>query len=160
MRLVRGRFLDLPPTGPTHGTIEANVAAALQAFVKERALGKVMSGEVGINTQRNPDTVRGADILYISHERLAHAQTDGYLDIAPDLVIEVVSPNDRWSEINEKIGEYLGCGVRAVWIIDPRTQRVTCYHPPTDLRVYGENDVLTAPELLPEFAMAIRKLFE
>src|SRR6056297_649768 len=105
MRLVRGRFLDLPPTGPTHGTIEANVAAALQAFVKERALGKVMSGEVGINTQRNPDTVRGADILYISHERLAHAQTDGYLDIAPDLVIEVVSPNDRWSEINEKIGE-------------------------------------------------------
>lgn len=150
----------MPPTGHRHGTVEVNVAAELQAFVKQRALGKVMCGEVGIITQRNPDTVRGADVVYISHERLAHAQTDGYLDVAPDLVIEVVSPNDRWTEINEKISEYLDCGVRAVWVIDPRTQRVTCYQPQTEVRLYSEKDVLTAPELLPEFAVPVRQLFE
>lgn len=156
--LVKGRFIAMPPTGHRHGTIEANIGRELGAFVKERGLGTVMSGEVGIITQRDPDTVRGADVAYISNERLSQAQADGYLDVAPELVVEVVSPNDRWTEINEKIGEYLACGVVTVWIIDPRTQRVTSYRRGLEVLVYGSADVLSAPDILPGFALPIREL--
>lgn len=156
--LVKGRFIAMPPTGHPHGTIEANIARDLGAFIKQRGLGKVMSGEVGIITQRDPDTVRGADVVYMSNERLSKAQTDGYLDVAPELVIEIISPNDRWTDINEKIGEYLACGVVAVWIIDPRTQRVTSYGHGREVLVYGIDDVLAAPDILPEFALPIREL--
>lgn len=158
--LVRGKFVHMPPTGHPHGTVEANVAAELRAFVKQRRLGKVQSGEVGIITRRNPDTVRGADVVYISNERLAQARGDGYLDIAPELVVEIVSPNDRWTEINEKVAEYLGCGVTAVWLIDPHTRRVTCYHAPAEIRVFGIDDVLSQPDVLPDFALPVRELFE
>ncbi len=129
-------------------------------FVRQHHLGKVMAGEVGIITQRDPDTVRGADVAYVSKERLAHAKTDGYLDVAPDLVVEVVSPHDRWTEINEKLGEYLACGVRAVWIIDPRTQRITCYQPSSAVRVYGKDNTLAEPVILPGFSVPVRELFE
>jgi Uma2 family endonuclease len=150
----------MPPTGHPHGSVEANVAGELRAFVRQHHLGKVMVGEVGIITQRNPDTVRGADVAYVSKERLAHANADGYLDVAPDLVVEVVSPNDRWTDINEKVDEYLACGVRAVWIIDPRTQRITCYQPSSAVRVYGKDDALTEPVILPGFSVLVGELFE
>lgn len=158
--LIRGTFVDMPPTGHPHGSIEANVAGELRAFVRRRRLGKVMTGEIGIITQRDPDTVRGADVAYVSKERLARAKSDGYLDVAPDLVVEVVSPNDRWTDINEKVDEYLACGVRAVWIIDPRTERITCYRPSSALRIYGKDDALTEPDLLPGFSVPVRELFE
>jgi Uma2 family endonuclease len=158
--LVRGRFIHMPPTGHPHGTVEANVAAELRAFVKQRRLGKVQSGEVGIITRRNPDTVRGADVVYISNDRLAKARADGYLDIAPELVVEIISPNDRWTEINEKVAEYLGCGVTAVWLIDSRTRRVTCYQAPTEVRVFERDDVLSQPDVLPDFAIHVRELFD
>ncbi|MCG6939685.1 MAG: Uma2 family endonuclease [Thiohalocapsa sp.] len=158
--LVKGRFIEMPPTGHPHASVEGNVARELGNFVKQHALGKVMTGEVGIITQRHPDTVRGADVVYISNERLVQAQADGYLDVPPELAIEVVSPNDRWTEIDEKVNEYLACGVQAVWIIDPRTRRVSSYRPPDEMHIYGPDDVIEEPELLPGFALSVRELFE
>nr|WP_256363648.1 Uma2 family endonuclease [Thiohalocapsa sp. ML1] len=83
--LVRGRFIEMPPTGHPHASIEANVALELGNFVKQHALGRVMTGEVGIITQYNPDSVRGADVVFISNERLARVQAEGYLDVPPEL---------------------------------------------------------------------------
>ncbi|MBK1632236.1 hypothetical protein CKO31_16120 [Thiohalocapsa halophila] len=158
--LVRGRFIERPPTGHPHASVEGNIARELGSFVKRQALGKVMPGEVGIITQHDPDTVRGADVVYISNERLAQAQPDGYLDVPPELTIEVVSPNDRWAEIDEKVSEYLACGVEAVWIIDPRNRRVTCYRSPDEARIYGQDDVIEEPGVLPGLALAVRELFD
>ena len=157
--LVNGRFIEMPPTGRPHGTVETNVAAELRAFVKPRNLGKVMSGEVGIITRRDPDTVRGADVAYISHERLAKAKAKGYLDVPPELVVEVVSPSDRWTDVNEKVDEYLACGVDEVWIVDPRTRRVTCYGSAA-VRTYQPEDTLTAPDVLPGLSLVVATLFE
>lgn len=122
--------MEMSPTGYRHGAVEAAIARQLGNCVEGRRLGTVMSGKVGIITQRNPDTVRGADVAYISNERLARAKAEGYLDVAPELVVEVVSPSDRWSELNEKVNEYLACGVDEVWIVDPRTQRVSSTREP------------------------------
>lgn len=78
----------------------------------------------------------------------------------PELTIEVVSPNDRWTEIDERVSEDLACGVEAVWIIDPRNRRVTCYRSPDEARIYGEDDVIEEPGILPGLALAVRELFD
>lgn len=157
--LVRGRFIEMPPTGRPHGTAEARIARLLGNFVEERRLGTVMTGEVGIITKRNPDTVRGADVAFISNERLANARTEGYLDVAPELVVEVVSPNDRWTDLNEKVSEYLACGVLEVWIVDPRTRQVTCRGAAT-ARAHAAEDILTASDVLPGLSLSVAALFE
>jgi Uma2 family endonuclease len=157
--LVKGRFIEMPPTGYAHGAVEANITFELGRFVREHSLGKVLSGEVGIITGRAPDTVRGADVAYISHERLAHAKAKGYLDAPPELVVEVVSPSDRWTDINEKVTEYLACGVDEVWIVDQRTRRVSCCRS-TTVRTYQQEDVLSAPDVLPGLSLAVARLFD
>lgn len=81
--LVAGRIVPVAPTGDTHGACEAQIAYVLRAFLKEQPLGRVRTGEVGIYTRRNPDTVRGADVLFISHERYAQQQSPGFLQVAP-----------------------------------------------------------------------------
>ena len=72
-------------------------------FAYHQKLGHVLVGEVGIYTNRNPDTVRGADVAYISKDRLAQTQSQSYLDVAPELIVEVLSPGDSWSEVIEKV---------------------------------------------------------
>jgi Uma2 family endonuclease len=158
--LVKGRFIEMSPTGYPHGAVEARLARLLGNFVDDKKLGIVISGEAGIITQRNPDTVRGADIAYISQARLTKAKAEGYLDVPPELVVEVVSPSDRWSDINERVDEYLACGVDEVWIVDPRTRRVTCYQATAAVRTYQHDDTLGVPAILPGLLLPIADLFE
>ncbi len=109
----------MTPTGDEHGAVEANITAELRAHVRDRNLGKVRSGEVGVYVRRNPDTVRAADVLYISHERYARKTSSVFLDVAPDLIVEILSPSDSWKEVTQKLREYLAIGVRLVWVVDP-----------------------------------------
>jgi Uma2 family endonuclease len=97
--LVKGVIVYMSPAGHLHGYIEGNFYAALLAFVHERKLGRGLVGEVGIYTARHPDTVRGAAVAFISNERMARVRSSSYLDVAPELVVEVLSPDDRWSEM-------------------------------------------------------------
>lgn len=94
VELVKGQIKPVIPTGHLHGYIETIIASLLLAFVQAHRLGGILSGEVGIYTHRRPDTVRGADVIYISHERLSQNQREGYLTVAPELVVEVMSPGD------------------------------------------------------------------
>ena len=117
--LVKGEIIHMSPTGYSHGNVEANFTAALQAFVGEKKLGRVFGGEVGIYTHRNPDTVRAADVAFVSRERMAQVRSHGYLDVAPELIVEVMSPDDAWSNLMEKLDEYFAVGVKLVWVADP-----------------------------------------
>ena len=157
--LVRGRFIPTTPTGHRHAEVESNLTFALKSFLKGRHLGKVLSGEVGIITQRSPDTVRGADVAYVSYERLTDASAEGYLNIAPELVGEVVSPNDRWTGINEKLEEYFAIGVLVVWVVDPRERRVYAYRSPTQLEKLGLEDVLVVDDVLPGLRITVSEIF-
>ncbi len=158
--LVEGRIVMLSPVGYPHGIIEGNFFAALREFVASRKLGVVMVGETGIYTRRKPDTVRGADVLFVSNERFAKAKSKGFLDVAPDLVVEVMSPDDRWSEINRKLAEYFAVGVRLVWVADPDSKIVFAYRSMTDVRQFTEKDLLTSDDVLPGFSVSVTDLFE
>jgi Uma2 family endonuclease len=158
--LVRGRVVCASPTSPEHGGTEGNFYFELRSFVLERKLGKVLVGEVGIYTGRDPDTVRAADVLYISSERLARrAKKGGFLDVAPDLVVEVLSPDDSDAEIEEKVAEYLACGVRLVWVADPATRSVRSYRSGRSVQVFGETDLLSGEDVLEGFDVEVARLF-
>lgn len=157
--LIAGRFVPMPPTGWPHASAEADISGELRQFVKRRGLGVVLSGEAGIIIRRGPDTVRGADVAYISNERLAQAAPEGYLDVAPELIVEIVSPNDRWTDITAKLEDYFSIGVELVWVVDPQRRRVSCYRGPTELALLGPGDTLTAEPMLPGFELSVSELF-
>ena len=157
--LIEGEIIQIAPTGDEHGYIESNIDTALKPFVRERKLGRVMTGEVGIYIRRNPDTVRGADVAFISNERYAQRGKSAFLDVAPDLVVEVMSPDDRWSEVMKKLGEYFSIGVRLVWVVEPETQTVYAYRSLTDVRCFTRDEILVGDDILPEFALPVAEIF-
>ena len=164
--LVGGRVVRMTPTNPTHGRIEVNVAAALRSFVRSRNLGIVMAGEVGIFTTRDPDTVRAADVLFLSHARDS-ARTrrdgflrDGFLDVAPDLVVEILSPTDRPAEVQRKLDEYFASGVRLAWVVDPAERVVHVHEGRLDPRRLIPGDVLSGGDVLPGLELPVDEVFE
>ena len=159
--LIEGRIVMMSPTGFEHGDYELNFGETLKAFVRRNKLGKVVVGEVGIYIRRNPDTVRAADVVFISNERHAQRkQKRGYLDVAPELVVEVLSPDDAWSEVTQKLREYFSVGVKLVWVADPASRTVYAYRTTTDVREFAERDALPGDDVLPGFSVPVKDLFE
>jgi len=157
--LIEGRIVRMSPTQPQHGNYEYRLAKVLGDFVDRHGLGQVQVGEVGIYVRRNPDTVRAADVLFISNERLAKASPAGFLDVAPELVAEIVSPDDRWTEIRQKIREYLSAGVNVVLVFDPSERTIIVCRSPTDQRELTTADMLTLEDILPGFSVPVAELF-
>ena len=160
--LVDGRIVRMSPTNYHHGQIEVNFAAALKEWVKVHGRGRVLGGEVGIYTRFNPDRVRGADAAWISDERFARRTVKrAFLDVAPELVVEVLSPDDpKDREIRQKIEEYFAIGVRLVWTADRDEHVVRAYRSLTDVRVFGEADRLSGDDVLPGFDVPVAELLE
>ncbi|MBM4423616.1 MAG: Uma2 family endonuclease [Chloroflexi bacterium] len=159
--LVEGRIVLMSPAGFPHGDYEMNFGERLKAYARQSRSGKVVVGEVGIYVQRDPDTIRAADVIFVSNERLAKRQkTSGYLDVAPDLIVEILSPDDRWQEVTQKMREYFAIGVRLIWIAEPASKTVFAYKSLTDVREFGEGDTLAANDVLPGFAAPVAALFE
>lgn len=157
--LVEGEIVPHMPTGYPHGIIEGIITALLYVFVKQRKIGHVLSGEVGIYTRRNPDTVRAADVAYISHERLANAISQSYLDVAPELIVEVMSPSDPWSGVHEKLAEYFAIGVKLVWVVDPKLEHIHVYQSPDAVVRLTKGDVLSGEAVLPGFSVTVAEIF-
>jgi Uma2 family endonuclease len=122
--------------------------------------GKVRVGEVGIYIRRDPDTVRAADVLYISNERYAGKRSSSYLDVAPELVVEILSPNDSWSNVAQKLRDYFSIGVKAIWVVDPEVRLIYAYRSMTAVREFTEQDELIEEEVLPGFHVPVAELFE
>jgi Uma2 family endonuclease len=157
--LIEGRLIEMSPTSDAHGEIELTIAAILREFVRRMKLGRVSVGEVGMYIRRNPDTVRAADALYISHERYAQRGPSAYLDVAPELVIEVLSPHDAWGDVIQKLRDYLSFGVQLVWIIDPGSRTIHAYRSMIDLQIFEEDMLLDAGAILPSFSVPVAEIF-
>ena len=159
--LVLGRIVPMSPTGGEHGRIEGNFFRVLDAFARSRQLGKVLVGEVGVFTRRSPDSVRGADVAFISNERYARLEPKrGFLNVPPELVVEVLSPHDSVSGLTQKLREYFAAGVRLVWVADPEAKAVLAYRSLTDVRELRESDRISGDDVLPGFEIEVKALFE
>lgn len=159
--LVLGRVVPMSPTGGKHGRVEGNFYDAIRSFVRPRRLGKVLVGAVGIFAGRSPDTVRGADVAFISNERYERLDSKrGFLKVPPDLVVEVLSPHDSQADLAQKLREYFAVGVRLVWVVDPETKAVLAHRSLTDVREFREGDRLPGDDVLLGFDVAVSELFE
>jgi Uma2 family endonuclease len=120
-----------------------------------------MAAETGFVLARDPDTVRAADVAFVSRDRVPPEGVPvGFWPMAPDLAVEVVSPNDRPEDIQEKVEEYLAAGTKLVGVVYPKTQSVTVYRSLREIVVLREDDLITGDEVLPGFACPVRKLLE
>jgi Uma2 family endonuclease len=159
--LIDGRIVPMSPTNPEHGRIELNIGAALRSFVSTQKLGIVMTGEVGIFTKRHPDRVRGADVVFISHEQYERrTKTRGFLDVAPELVVEVLSPENAHVDMRQKVEEYLSIGVRLVMVVDPDSRTITAHRPNGVAERYGLDDIVPGESALPGFHFPVASAFE
>ena len=159
--LIEGRVVPMSPTGGEHGRVEGNFYEAIRRVARSRRLGKVLVGEVGIFTGRNPDSVRGADVAFVSNERYERLRSkQGFLDVPPELVVEVLSPNDSITDLMQKLREYFAVGVKLVWVANPETRVVRAYRSPTDVRELSGSDRLTGEDVLLGFDVQVQTLFE
>jgi Uma2 family endonuclease len=158
--LVRGRIVEMPQPKPLHGYLCGRVSRLLGNFVEDRDLGRVFTNDAGIVTERNPDTVRGAHVAYYSYQRLPKGPLPkNYLEVAPELAIEIRSPDDRWTNIRKKVAEYLTIGVTTVVIVDPEPKKVHVYSADREDEALSGEDVLQLPDVLPGFSLPLPQIF-
>jgi Uma2 family endonuclease len=158
--LVRGRVVEMNLPTPRHGQICLKVGRLVGNFVEEQKLGHVVSNDSGILTERDPDTLRGADIAFYSFSRVPPGPMPrGYLKVAPELVFEVRSATDLWKNIIFKVGEYLQAGVTAVCVLDEQTYSAQVFHAEELPRTLTETDELTFPDVLPGFRVVVGRFF-
>ena len=156
--LVKGELITMAPVGKTHGTAGSRFDRRLGAFVEERGLGEVMI-ETGFVLATDPDTVRAPDVSFVREERMYVDTSPGYFPFEPDLAIEVVSPNDRYTEVAEKVAEYLAAGTRLVVVVDPRARTITKYPARGETTRLDVGDTLTLDDVIPGFECAVSDIF-
>jgi Uma2 family endonuclease len=148
--LVRGELKKMAPAGSEHGNIAMDFGTLLNVHVRANKLGKVYAAETGFKLSTNPDTVRVPDVVFISQRRLDEVgPVQGYWPGAPDLAVEVVSPSDLYTEVSEKVAEWLQAGSEMVVVVNPRTQQVLVHLSPTVVKVLGVGDTLGGGEVVP-----------
>jgi len=158
--LVEGALNTMTPAGNEHGRIAASLSWRVASFVDEKKLGAVYAAETGFLLSRNPDSVRAPDFAFIRQQRIDEAGTvSGFWPGAPDLVAEVVSPNDSFADVEAKSFAWLAAGCRVVWVVEPRQQHVTVYRSSDDITVMGTDEALTEPELRPGLSVNVKDLF-
>lgn len=147
-----------PRPGIQHGEIVATLTYLLLSYIDQHPVGRVVT-EAGFLLSRNPLTLRGPDVAFIRAERVPAEKNKSFFDGAPDLAIEVVSPSNRGSELLQKVGEFLSAGSQFVWVVYPRTRTVAEYTQDGEVRIFGPDDVLGAPTLLPGFELPVSRIF-
>lgn len=157
--LLEGDLYEMTPTEGRHGGIAANVACPLWAFGLPRRLGWVYVAEAGFILSRDPDTLMAPDVSFVRAERLPPLEDQrGFLELAPDLVVEVVSPSERGARL-AKTRAYLAAGTRMVWVIDPDHGTVLVYRLGTAPMILASGDRLDGGDVLPGFRLAAADLF-
>jgi Uma2 family endonuclease len=160
--LVDGE-IRVSPAGGRHGQISVELLVRIHAFVRERRLGVVFDSSTGFRIagrKAGQQDVRSPDISFVKAGRIPddHAPA-GFIELAPDLAVEILSPDDRRREVLEKVGEFLDAGTRLVWVLDPEPRTAAAYRSLTDIRRLGPSDSLEGEDVLPGFACALADIF-
>lgn len=158
--LVRGRLVVREPPGSVHGIVTMNLGYYVSDFVRKHGLGVVFAQDTGFKIAANPDTVRAPDVAFLSSERLSAIPGRGYAQLAPDLLAEFLSPDDRPSEVLAKVSDWLEAGTRLVWIIDPIRAQARIYRSDGSLTLLDVSGVLDGEAVLPGFSCLLAEVLK
>ena len=156
--LVRGELRRMTGAGHWHGAVTVLLTAQLTLFVRAHRLGMTYAAETGFLLERDPDTVLCPDLAFVRSERVPPAGP-GHFPGPPDLAVEVISPNDSFSDVQEKALRWLDLGARLVWVVDPRRETVSVFRSRNEIRALGRDDELSGEDVVPGFAVRVADLF-
>lgn len=157
VELVNGETRKMTPAGFEHGEIAMLIGESLSAHVRTHGLGKVLAAETGFILRRKPDTVRAADVAFIRQERVKKTTT--YFEGAPDLAVEVISPNDAYTEVDEKVDDWLRAGTQIVIVVNPRNRTAKIHRSLTEFTPVDINGSLDGGIVVPGWSLPLRDLF-
>ena len=158
--LVRGRLIVREPPSTYHGRVQGILHILVGSYVRAHALGAVFGQDTGFKIASDPDTVRAPDLAFVDRTRVAQIPRRGYAALAPDLVAEILSPDDRPGEVLAKAGEWLEVGVRLVWVIDPDRQVASVYRDDGSMMTVSSDADLDGEAVLPGFSFRLFELFD
>jgi Uma2 family endonuclease len=159
--LVKGELVTMTPPRPRHGEVCMQVGYLLRRYLDDHPMGRVVCNDSSMVTERGPDTVRGPDVAYYSYGRVPKGPLpEGLLPVSPELVFEVRSPCDRWSEIHTKVAEYLNSNVTAVVVLDQDTRTAHVFFADRKPLVLAGNDEFALQEIFGEFRVKVERFFE
>jgi Uma2 family endonuclease len=157
--LVRGKVVEMSRPGERHSLVCGNVVWVLNNYVRQHRRGRVLSNDPGILVERDPDTVRGPDVVFMDDAKAYDQLNPKFTEGTPALAVEVLSPNDRVGKVTKRIGEYLRAGVRLIWIIDPETCDVSVHRPGVTFEVFESDQELSGYDILPGLTCRLSELF-
>jgi Uma2 family endonuclease len=158
--LIRGEVVTMSLAGRWHGKVAGRILVLMGRHVDAARLGDYFAAETGFVVERDPDTVRGADVAFVSSARLALiTQAHKYIPFGPDLAVEVRSPNDRDHEVEEKIQLWLSAGSLLVWDVDPETRTVVVHRPGVEPVTVGEDQEIDGGDVIPGFRCRVAEFF-
>lgn len=159
--LICGELIPMPPMpGAEHGVLTLDFTLEVTLFVRQHHLGACFAAETRFTIRKNPDTAIAPDWAFVAKERLPAKMPKGFLDLAPDIILEVRSPSDREKNVLAKIQRWLNAGVRIAWELNPQTQILTVHRANRKPQALGIDDTLTGEEILPGFTLPLRRLFD
>ncbi|HLB47028.1 MAG TPA: Uma2 family endonuclease [Anaerolineales bacterium] len=160
--VVRGVCIEMSPASALHGKVTSTLHFLIVSHVRKNRLGEVTAAETGFVLTRAPDTVRAADVGFISASRLSLTgiPETGFWPIAPDLAVEVVSPGDSSDDVQAKVEDYLSAGTRMVWVVYPKTRSVTVFRSLRDVKILRGEETLSGEDVLPGFECKVNEIFE
>ena len=158
--LVRGELRKMAPAGARHGRSAGKVARPLMNHVATNDLGEVYIAEAGFLLTSDPDQVRVPDVAFVRRDRFDEVgDIDGFFPGPPDLAVEVISPNDRYTEVAEKVEDWLNAGTRMVIVVDSRRRVAAVHLPGTEPITLTEQDTLDGGDVVPGWSMPVADIF-
>jgi Uma2 family endonuclease len=157
--LVDGKIVEWGVTTRFHGYFLNALAHILTGYVLEHGLGAVVAGDPLVQVQASVYDARGPDVAFYARHRIPPDRNASSTAVAPDLVIEVLSPTDRAVEVERKIADWLRAGVRLLWYVNPETG-VTMVYRGDDIQRVGADDILDGTDVVPGFRLRIRDVLD
>lgn len=148
-------------TGEQHAWIETLLLIALANWARKNTAGRVYPGDATFVLDSTPGQVRKMrepDVAFVASENVK--PTEGFIYLAPDLAVEIISPSQDYSELRIKIDEYLTHGTQQVWLVLPRLKQIEVFYPNDTTRIYRIDDTITDEALLPGFSLSLSEIFE
>ncbi len=161
--LVNGEIVEMTPVGGVHGLVTLRIGRWLAEHVERHGGGQVVVGDVGfvLALPNDPERVRAPDVAFVSSARLPGGRLpEGFLQGAPELAVEVLSPSDNPVEVQQKVRDYLEAGGRLVWVVAPQAKTVTVYRADGSARLLREPDHLDGDGVLPGLTIPLADVFQ
>ena len=158
--LVRGELRKMSPAGHVHGRYAWSIAFSMGGIVETNRLGEIYIADTGFVLAADTEHVRVPDAAFVRRERAeAVGDAPGFFPGPPDIAVEVISPSDRYTDVDEKVADLLDAGTLAVILVDPRRRVVKVHRSATDVVVLGEEDMLSVDDVVPGWRMRVEEIF-